>query len=165
MNNTPDDMDDFLEACRLLGPIPETEEANQSLFAEMYPEGETFVATDSSETYFDDFQNTNYSVGSEPPHDTAENFGSPYETTQASSTVYCSSCTEFSAMKRWDYATFQFIYANPDRDIAEILSELRILRITLHHLSYDVSLVTEKLAERDEKDGKDERDERIKHIG
>ncbi|ELR08579.1 hypothetical protein GMDG_03274 [Pseudogymnoascus destructans 20631-21] len=110
------DMGDFLEACTLLGPMLETEEPNYA------------------------------SVGLDPPHGTVGNFGSPYEVTQASSTVYCSSCNEFSDMKR---------------DIAEILSELKTLRTALHHLSYDVSLVTEKLAERDEKDEKDKRAKQV----
>lgn len=62
-------------------------------------------------------------------------------------------------------ATFYFFYTNTIRGIADILAELKVLRLALQHFSDDVSQVTEKLMKNDEKDGKDWEDEKDEEAG
>ncbi|KFZ00627.1 hypothetical protein V500_00985 [Pseudogymnoascus sp. VKM F-4518 (FW-2643)] len=153
-NTTADNMDDVLESCELLSSIPEMEETDYNSFRAMFPinDGSFFGATELPEVYLDDYC-MNFRDDSDLQHDAEDTLRLSYETPQHSSsseTAHCCCCNELSDMKR---------------GIADILAELKVLRLALQHFSDDVSQVTEKLMKNDEKDGKDWEDEKDEEAG
>lgn len=161
--NTMADMDDVLESCELLSSIPEIEETYSNSFPEMFPidDGSFVGTTEFPEVYLGDYW-MDYRAGSGLQNDTEDTLRLSYETPQNSSsseTSHCCCCNELSDLKRWRLSHLARFYTNTIRGIADILAELKVLRLALEHFSQDVSLVTEKLIKDGEKDGEDNKDE------